>query len=148
MGRPVDFNAHHSPVGAYFTFTCGHFGTRGGLAAQLGKPGEQDLFIGYKDAVPQTAAPLRVLPFFSNADKIDPMAAFLPQKADEDRQTFSPVTDFRREYAWSTDRWVTGWGEMEFSVFSPFVDLPDPATAGADEMGRAVLPAVTAGIDC
>ncbi|MGN6369892.1 MAG: glycoside hydrolase family 52 protein [Phycisphaerae bacterium] len=146
MGFPVNFNAHHSPAGAYLTFTCGHFGTRGGLAAQLGKPANQDLFIGYKDASVHSPAPLRVLPFFNNADKIDPTAAFLPQKENEDRQTFSPFaeSELTREYGWSTDRWTTNDGTMEFSLYTPFIDLPDPATATLDQLKSALLPAITA----
>ena len=137
-------NAHHSPAGAYLTFTCGHHGTRGGLAAQLGKPAGQDLFIGYKDTAPHTPAPLRVLPFFNNGDKIDPSEAFLPQKPNEDRQTFSPLTDLTREYGWSIDRWKTRDNVLEFNIYSPFIDLPDPAIAGAVEMRNALLPAIAA----
>ncbi len=142
--KPLNFNAHHSPVGAYLTFTCGHHGTRGGLAAQLGKPADQDLFIGYRDAAPPTPAPLRVLPFCNNAVKIDPQSAVLPQKENEDRQTFSPLVDLTREYGWSTDRWKTADNTLEFNIYSPFIDLPDPATAAAEEMRNALLPAITA----
>ena len=63
----IAFNAHHSPIGAYTTFTCGHFGTRGGLAAQLGKPAGQDLFIGVKLGGRYDRAPIRCLPFFDGA---------------------------------------------------------------------------------
>ena len=30
----VAFNAHHSPMGAFFSFTCGHDSMGGGLAAE------------------------------------------------------------------------------------------------------------------
>jgi len=45
----ISFNAQHAPMGAFMSFTCGNFGTRGGIAAQLGKPAGQDLFIGIKE---------------------------------------------------------------------------------------------------
>ena len=139
-----NFNAHHAPVGAYLTVTCGHHGTRGGLAAQLGKPADQDLFIGYKNAAPHTPNPHHDLPFFNNADKIDPTEAFLPPKPNEDRQTFSPLADLTREYAWSTDRWKTPDHALEFNIYSPFIDIPDPATATPDQLRNALLPAITA----
>jgi xylan 1,4-beta-xylosidase len=92
--QTTNFNAHHSPVGAYLTFTCGHHGTRGGLAAQLGKPANQDLFIGYKNSDRYTRTPLQVLPFFNGADKIDPLTAFtLEQSRRNDPERFSPFTD-------------------------------------------------------
>ena len=28
-GGNINFNAQHSPMGAFMSFTCGHFGTRG-----------------------------------------------------------------------------------------------------------------------
>ncbi len=43
------FNAQHAPMGAYFSFTCGHFGTRGGMGVQMGKPAGQDVFVGVKE---------------------------------------------------------------------------------------------------
>src|SRR5271170_3379719 len=128
----INFNAHHSPMGAYLSFTCGHFGTRGGLAAQLGKPANQDLYIGFKNADRYTPAPLQLLPFFNDADKLDPAAAFLSgggQQPNADRQTFAPFTkdQLTREYNWSTDRWKTTdgtGGGLEFSIYTPFGSIP------------------------
>ena len=65
--RPVSgniaFNAHHSPMGAFFSFTCGHFSTPGGLGSRrsLG-PANQDLFIGVKDGDRRSTEPLLPLP--------------------------------------------------------------------------------------
>ena len=63
----ISFNAQHAPAGAFFSFTCGHFGTRGGFGLQIGKPGNQDLYIGVKDGDRFSDAPLRVLPFYEGA---------------------------------------------------------------------------------
>ena len=32
------FNAHHSPIGAFASFTLGHKGPSGGLGMDVGKP--------------------------------------------------------------------------------------------------------------
>ena len=45
----LSFNAQHSPMGAFMSFTCGNFGTRGGIGLQIGQPGDQEVFIGFKD---------------------------------------------------------------------------------------------------
>jgi xylan 1,4-beta-xylosidase len=60
----ISFNAQHSPMGAFFSFTCGHFGTRGGMGVQLGRPADQDIYIGVKQGDRSADAPLVCLPFF------------------------------------------------------------------------------------
>ena len=71
----IAFNAHHSPMGAFFTFTCGNFSTPGGMAAQGARPDNQDIFIGVKDGDRKSIAPLRCLPFFAGAED-DSAAAY------------------------------------------------------------------------
>ncbi len=144
----IAFNAHHSPMGAYLSFTCGHFGSEhrggGGLAAQLGKPANQDLFIGFKDGDRYAHVPLQLLPFFDGADKLDPRAAFTQQSTTTDPQRFAPYTKDQiiREYGHATDRWKTP--DFEFSLYTPFGPIPDPALASVDSLRDALLPAITA----
>jgi hypothetical protein len=142
----IGFNAHHSPMGAYFTFTCGNPGSRGGLAAQLGKPADQDLYIGFKEGDRYQRSPLHVLPFFSNADKLDPATAFLPEMPGTDRQTFAPfpLDRLTRSYGWSTDRWNTRDGLFEFTLYTPFGPIPNPTTADPAALRSALLPAIIA----
>ena len=45
----IDFHAHHSPQGAYATFTCGRFGVGGGPTIEGVAPASMDLVIGYAD---------------------------------------------------------------------------------------------------
>ena len=45
----INFNAQHSPMGAFMSFTCGHFHTGGGIGTEIGKPAGQNLYIGVKD---------------------------------------------------------------------------------------------------
>jgi len=139
------FNAHHAPFGAFFTFTCGHPGTRGGLAAQLGKPANQDLYIGVKEGGRYAASPLRCLPFYEGAEK-DGAASFLVEQAPaagtKGRVMAYGAQQVQREYGWGTDTWRTE--DFKFVICTPFEAVPDPATAGAKEMRRALLPAVVA----
>ncbi|HVX86089.1 MAG TPA: glycoside hydrolase family 52 protein [Phycisphaerae bacterium] len=147
----VGFNAQHSPMGAYFSFTCGHFGTRGGMGVEMGKPAEQDIFVGYKEGGRYADVPLVVLPFFDGADKLDPAAAFLAGGAGregEDRQRFAPVGagEMERMYGWGTDRWRVKGG-LEFSIYTPFGEIPEPpphGVGGEEELRAALCPAVAA----
>src|ERR1035441_7597243 len=63
----VGFNAQHSPMGAFMSFTCGNFGTRGGIGLQIGQPGDQEVFIGFKDGDRHSDATLKCLPFYTAA---------------------------------------------------------------------------------
>jgi hypothetical protein len=140
----VGFNAHHSPMGAYFTFTCGHFGTRGGMGVQLGKPANQDLYIGVKDGDRYAPGPLRVLPFYEGAAAA-PQANYTPEAAAAaEAPELRPYreNEITRYYAWATDTWKTA--DCEFVLYTPFDGIPDPATASNAAMRAALLPAVAA----
>lgn len=76
----IDFNAQHCPMGAFTSFTLGKFGSRGGLAAELGKPANQDVYIGIKEGDRFSTKPLKCLPFYEGATK-DAAAAFLVEQA-------------------------------------------------------------------
>lgn len=46
MSRSQFFNAHHSPIGAFASFTLGFKGASGGFDLEIGKPPRQNIFIG------------------------------------------------------------------------------------------------------
>jgi hypothetical protein len=139
------FNAQHSPCGAFFSFTCGNFGTRGGFGLQIGKPGNQNIYVGARLGERNAKSPIRCLPFFQGAQGANAASAFLVEQASTPASGASPVevyaTDqIKRHYGWGSDRWVTP--DFEFILYTPIVDLPDPETATAGHMQRALLPAV------
>src|SRR5687768_3018424 len=98
--RNVFFNGHHSPMGAFFSFTCGHAGTRGGLGAQLNRPADQDVYVGVKEGGRSGDGVVTSLPFFKEdlpaqgAGLVTGVATYAPDQV-------------RRYYGWATDRWVT-----------------------------------------
>lgn len=149
----VSFNAQHSPMGAFMSFTCGHFGTRGGVAAQIGKPGNQDLFIGVKEGERSADVPLKCLPFFRTTRNGGAGAADfqVEQAAGPAEQNAAPKViaygkeQIRRSYGWATDRWQTD--DFTFTVYTPFGEIPDPAKAETRQMRDALLPAVIAELE-
>src|SRR5688572_27999737 len=121
----ISFNAQHAPFGAFFSFTCGHFGTRGGFGLQIGKPGNQDLYIGVKDGDRFSEAPLKVLPFYEGAADANEAARYdVERDAGPAEQNVKPKVvayakdQIRRHYGWATDRWVTD--DLEFTIYTPF----------------------------
>src|SRR5688500_16421399 len=59
----INFNAQHSPVGAFMSFTCGHFGSGGGIGVEIGKPANQNVYVGVKRGERTAVAPITCLPF-------------------------------------------------------------------------------------
>ncbi len=142
----ISFNAQHSPMGAFMSFTCGNFGTRGGVGLQIGQPGNQDIYIGFKDGGRKSDSALRCLPFFQGEAR-DATAAFLVEAGPEQQNLKEKAHAFRAEqiqrfYGWGTDQWQAD--ELGFSIHTPFGTIPDPQTATPRQMRDALLPAITA----
>jgi hypothetical protein len=143
----INFNAQHSPMGAFLSFTCGHFGTRGGIGVEIGSPAKQDLYIGIKDGDRHSRTPLKCLPFYRGASS-DTSSTFLVEQAGPTEQNVRPnVTPFtadqiQRTYGWATDHWTTD--ELDFAIYSPFASIPDPAAASPDDLREALAPVVCA----
>lgn len=148
VGGNINFNAQHSPMGAFMSFTCGHFGTRGGIGVEIGSPANQDLYIGVKEGGRYGSHPLKCLPFYRGADSKGSEAFLVEQAAGPAEQNtlaqLVPYTSdqISRSYNWASDRWTTD--DFSFAIYTPFAEIPDPATASIEQMRRALVPAVIA----
>ena len=126
-------------MGAFMSFTCGNFGTRGGVGLEIGQPGDQELFIGYKDGDRYSDATLHCLPFYTAA--VDRSAdAFLVEQAGPAEQNVKPdavpfaAREIVRKYGWASDEWLADG--LSFSVYTPFGSIPDPATEDDQKMRK------------
>jgi hypothetical protein len=142
----ISFNAQHSPMGAFMSFTCGNFGTCGGVGLQIGQPGNQDVYIGVKDGDRKSDSAPQCLPFYQGHAR-DATAAFLVEAGPEQQNLKEKAQAFRTEqikrfYGWGTDRWQAD--ELDFSISTPFGAIPDPKTATPHDLRDALLPAITA----
>lgn len=145
----ISFNAQHSPMGAFMSFTCGHFGTRGGIGVQIGKPANQDLYIGVKEGGRYSDSPLKCLPFFQTTRSAATGAAdFQVEQAGPAEQQAKPKViaytkeQIERRYGWATDEWKTN--DFTFTVYTPFGTIPAPAVADHKSLADALRPAVIA----
>ena len=137
-------------MGAFMSFTCGNFGTRGGIGLQIGQPGDQEVFIGFKDGDRTSDATLKCLPFYTAA--VNRSAdAFLVEQAGPAEQNVKPDAEpfadgaFSRSYGWASDRWDAEG--LSFSVYSPFGAIPDPSVESDERMREGLLPAVIARLE-
>lgn len=134
----IDFHAHHSPQGAYATFTCGRFGAGGGLTIEGVAPANMDLVIGYADGGTQD---MHALPFFHGAGIAD-FTDFATDAATPPRNCRILLADPERNYQRSVDTWSAG--DFSFAIYTPVRALPDPDTHGEAALAPALLPAVAA----
>jgi len=136
------FNAHHSPMGAFASFTLGYPGAKGGLGLELGKPADQNIFIGCETNTPNV---FEALPFY--AQGADESARFDVEKADSkprEGPRFMPFerAGIRRDYQLGTDTWTAG--DLTFRIYSPVAPIPEPGKASVRALQLALVPAVLA----
>src|SRR3954451_22885666 len=78
----INFNAQHSPTGAFMSFTCGHFGSGGGIGVEIGRPADQNLIVGVKSGGRASKSPIVCLPFLRSMGSSGAGAAdFLVEQA-------------------------------------------------------------------
>ncbi|MDX1932927.1 MAG: glycoside hydrolase family 52 protein [Capsulimonadales bacterium] len=144
MPKPLpttDFYAHHSPFGAFASFTLGRHGFRGGFGSELAGPADQDVYI----AVVRPGKGVEALPFFRPSSS--PSIAYTGEVAPSDSarsahwRTFGPE-EIVRTLGWATDSWAAG--SLTFTLHTPFGPVPDVVEIGDGEMRRHLCPAIFA----
>lgn len=163
------FNAQHAPIGAFASFTLGFKGKSGGLGLELGKPADQNIYIGFqaRDGIGYEA-----LPFFEAVE--DASARYDVEKLDDTEKdkeasvsgeaataaeaqagvqaepgqraaAIKPFADraISRSFGTGTDTWQAG--DLTFRLYSPVRSVPDPEMEGDSEaLKAAIVPAVFA----
>jgi xylan 1,4-beta-xylosidase len=151
--KTVFYNAHHSPIGAFASFSLGFPGAHGGLGLELGKPADSSVYIGLQS---HDGSYYQALPFFQGAEKggtdtsgDEERKRYDVENRDENGERRAYLASFRfdeisRDNKLGTDTWQAG--DLTFRVYSPVRSVPDPATASDAEMKLAIVPTVIAEI--
>jgi hypothetical protein len=136
----IDYNAQHSPVGAFASFTLGFPGARGGLGLEIGGPADENIYIGMET---RKGGVFEALPFFAGSEdearRYD-VGAAASGEASETRPF--PRSTISRHLSACCDTWKAG--DLAFTVYSPAKPVPDPARASAAALREALVPAVFA----
>ena len=138
------FNVHHSPIGAFASFTLGFPGPGGGLDLELGQPPRKNVYIGAESV--EEPGLFEALPFFE-LPELDESARFDVERtgalADRPgRLVAVPLERVARDFRLTTDSWSTE--DFAFTIYSPVRPVPDPARASDEELMEALVPAVLA----
>lgn len=140
----IYFNAHHSPIGSFASFTLGFRGASGGMGLELGKPADQNVYIGLER--PEGGV-FDALPFFAGSDVDERSRYEQGQPDDTQAGRGSQIVPFSndvigREFCVATDTWIAG--DLAFTVYSQVQGIPDPDTVAYEELKTVLLPAVLA----
>jgi hypothetical protein len=151
--RNFGFNAQHSPMGAFLSFTCGHPTAGGGIGREIGKPAERNIYVGAKRGDRHSIAPIRCLPFIRRSIAARAPTADGPILSASYRAEQVPASsaassiaiyepdEIRRHYGWATDTWATA--DLAFAIYTPFGSIPEPGS-DLDRLRISLLPAVIA----
>jgi hypothetical protein len=137
------FNAHHSPIGAFCSFTLGFPGNGGGLDLELGRSPRQNVYIGVESS--EAAGKYEALPFFEFIE--DESKRYDIENPDPDPVKPKIIIPFpkaavEREFRLGTDTWRAG--DLTFTIYSKVQSVPDPSKATEEELKLALVPAVLA----
>lgn len=158
--KSIFYNAHHSPIGAFASFTLGYKGAKGGLGLELGKPADQNIYIGLQS---RDGEHYEALPFFAatedesvryDVEKLDNAENGIEEGAETQAQSQKPssnqskrplIAAFRdeeitREFKPGTDTWTAG--DLTFRIYSPVRPVPEPKDGDLEQLKDALVPAV------
>ncbi len=132
--KSPSFHAHHSPMGAMASFTCGAHGTTGGMGIELSGPYPGEITVGVVDANKVA----HLLPLFSDSNHSEAERYVEGKEGGGGRVAIE--RNITRDYLWCTDR-ITG-GATTLQIHSPFFSIPDPATATPAQLAFACCPCI------
>jgi len=128
------FHAHHSPMGALASFTCGAHDAKGGMGLELPAAYQGAISIGYLDH----ENTLNLLPLFQGCESLESERYVEGAEGARIRQKI--LRDVERDFQWATDT-ISAHG-VSLEITSPFFSIPDPANATPTELAFACCPTV------
>lgn len=137
--KNIFFNAHHSPIGAFSSLTLGFKGSSGGFGLELGKPADQDLYIGLESKEGEF---YELLPFFTKSEDETKHYDITNKSLATNQSLLVAFNDneISREYKLGSDTWVAG--DLTFTIYSPVCSIPDTKKAEEEELKKVINPAV------
>jgi len=145
MPSNLFFNAHHSPIGAFASFTLGYPGAKGGFDLEQAKPPGEHVYVLLED---EAGGTYKGLPFFGEGD--DDSKRFDVESTGSAPAGAAPLlkafsqNEVIREFRLGTDTWRAG--DLTFRLFTQARPVPDPEAASEAELKEALVPALLAEI--
>ncbi|WP_078382820.1 glycoside hydrolase family 52 protein [Sutcliffiella halmapala] len=137
------FNAHHSPIGAFSSFTLGFPGSGGGLDLELGRSPRKNVYIGVESRGKEGI--YEALPFFDTGE--DESKRYDIENPDPNPDKPKIIHPFakevvERDFQLGTDTWKAG--DITFTIYTQATPVPEPGTGSDEELKLTIMPAVMA----
>ncbi|MED4226280.1 glycoside hydrolase family 52 protein [Neobacillus cucumis] len=143
MPKNLFFNAHHSPIGAFSSFTLGFYGNGGGLDLELGRSPRKNVYVGVESL--EREGIYEALPFFDVEDDESKRYDIENMDPNPDKpRIILPYSkeEIKRNFQLGTDTWKAG--DLTFTIYTQVQSVPDPAAASDEELMKTLIPAVWA----
>ncbi|MDA1045089.1 MAG: beta-xylosidase, partial [Verrucomicrobia bacterium] len=139
----IYYNAFHSPNGAHSSFTLGCLGKNGGLGLELGRPADENVYIGVES---RSGGTFNTLPFYEGAVD-DSLRYDHSRKSKSNKANTGALIPFalkriRRDYQLGSDSWKAD--DLTFTIYSPVESAPEPGKAKVAVLKAAYRPSVLA----
>ena len=156
MHQHPSFHSHHSPFGAFASFTVGLVNSPGGFGQSLSRPRQarQNVYVGYRRAGGARSSGSRwsLLPFFTPPGQAE--TAYLgenvpppPPAAGQSPWALLTPADYARTLGAASDTWRADEGRFGFSLLTPCDQVPDPRSLNRAEARRLLAPVVCGWIE-
>ena len=139
----IFYNANHSPIGAYASFTLGFPGPSGGPGMERRGPADTNVYIGVER---REGGSYESLPFFKGGE--DEGKRYDVEKKDKEEQAgyFDKIqaVEIARDFRVCSDTWAAG--DLTFTLYNQVESVPNPQESQTDgneeQMKITILPAV------
>ena len=139
--KNIMFNANHSPIGAYASFTLGFPGAAGGPGMERRGPADTNVYIGVER---REGGSYESFPFFKNED--DESKQYDVEKEDTQEQEgyfdLFPASEIERDFRVSSDSWKAK--DITFTLYNQVESIPDPKSCVEECLKEVIVPAVLA----
>ncbi|OMF21157.1 beta-xylosidase [Paenibacillus sp. FSL H8-0548] len=143
MSKNQFYNAHHSPIGSFSSFTLGFPGSSGGFDLELAKPPKENIYIGLERV---DGSGYDTLPFHDVKEEDESKRYDIenPDPSPDKPNLLHPLPQeaIQRDFRLTTDTWQAG--DLSFRIITQVRSVPDPAIASEAELKDTLIPAVFA----
>lgn len=143
MTKNMFFNAHHSPIGAFSSFTLGFYGNGGGLDLELGRSPRKNVYVGVESI--EHEGMFDALPFFEIVDDESKRYDIENMDPNPDKPKIirpHAKEEINRDFQLGSDTWKAG--DLTFTIYTQVESVPDPSSSKDEELKKVIIPSVWA----
>ena len=137
----IFYNANHSPIGAYGSFTLGFPGASGGPGMERTGPANTNVYIGMERRKGES---YESFPFFQGGEDESRRYDVEKEAVKKEEGFFDkiPYSEIERTFCAASDTWHAG--DLEFTIYNQVRPIPEPENCDEEKLKETIVPAVLA----